>query len=82
MGCGTRTFNLHFYHANYPEGVRDKVYKLQTIERTKRFLLARSLDHQPVRILLIFDISAEWLKAHYPGLRLDGPLEAWLDRNV
>lgn len=80
-GCA-RTFNLHFYHADYPEGVRDKVYKLQNIERVNQFLLARCLDHQPALILLIFDISVEWLTAHYPWLQPDGPLETWLDRNV
>ena len=29
---GQRCFDLSFYHANYPEGVRDKVYTLQTVE--------------------------------------------------
>ena len=29
---GRRLFSLSFYHANYPEGVRDKCYTLQTIE--------------------------------------------------
>lgn len=54
---GDRSLILHFYHANYPEGVRDKSYNLRTIERGDKFLLAKSLDHSPVRILQIYDIS-------------------------
>ncbi|MDP6527062.1 MAG: hypothetical protein QGH42_13505 [Kiritimatiellia bacterium] len=32
---GGRKFELSFYHENYPEGVRDKRYTLQTIELTR-----------------------------------------------
>ena len=61
---GQRSFQLSFYHANYPEGVRDKRYSLQTIERGKRFMLARSSEHTPTRLLLIYDISWPWLRHH------------------
>lgn len=49
---GHRHFDLSFYHANYPEGVRDKVYTLQTLERGEHFILVRSAGHSPVRLLL------------------------------
>lgn len=61
---GMRQFSLSFYHANYPEGVRDKQYSLQTIERTATFLLARSTEHTPARLLLIHAMSWDWLTQH------------------
>ena len=57
-------FTMTFYHANYPEGVRDKCYTLQTIERTATFLLARSTEHTPTRLLLIHAMSWDWLTQH------------------
>lgn len=54
---GKRLFELSFYHADYPDGVRDKTYKLQTIERTADHLLAQSVDHEPARNLFISAIS-------------------------
>lgn len=62
---GQRRFELSFYHANYPEGVRDKVYTLQTLERGEYFILARSVDHTPARLLFIYDISWLWLRSHF-----------------
>ena len=82
-GSGNRTFTLHFYHANYPEGVRDKTYNLRTIERADKFLLAKSLDHIPVRILQIYEITYEWIERHFPHLKHDNnDLQAWLNRHL
>jgi len=60
MQTGRRTFHLDFYFANYPEGARDKRYTLQTIERGRSFLLAKSLDHAPsdTSIQVWFDRNA------------------------
>ena len=55
---GSRQFTLAFFHANYPEGVQNKEYNLQTIERNRRFILARSTDHTPPRFLLIYPLTA------------------------
>lgn len=80
---GAGQFRLSFYHANYPEGVRDKAYKLVTIERGIRFLLARSAEHKPTRILLIYDIDSEWLRRHFQGLSFEKTdIQLWLDRNT
>ena len=81
---GTRTLNVRFYHANYPEGVQNKSYRLQTLERGQTFLLARSHDHQPTRILLIYDIDGAWVARHFPGFvpPPDADIQAWLDRNA
>ncbi len=61
---GKRQFHLSFYHATYPEGVRDKRYLLQTLERGKKYILTRSIEHTPTRLLLIYDISWQWLHLH------------------
>ncbi len=62
---GPGTLDLAFYHANYPEGVRDKDYRLAVIARTERLLLARSLTHQPARFLQLYDIDWDWLARHF-----------------
>jgi hypothetical protein len=81
---GQRTFTLAFYHANYPEGVRDKRYELKTIERTSTFLLARSLEHKPARLLLIYEITWEWIERHF-GRNADrdrSDVQRWLSGNA
>ncbi|MCC6414589.1 MAG: hypothetical protein IT582_01590 [Opitutaceae bacterium] len=80
QNTGRRCFQLHFYHANYPEGVRHKLYSLQTLERGAHYLLARSTDHSTPRLLLIYAISWRWLQAHFrvvpPGG--DRDIQRWL----
>ena len=74
----SRQFTLAFFHANYPEGVQNKEYNLQTIERNRRFILARSTDHTPPRFLLIYPLTAEWLAEKF-GIRIgaDEDPQAW-----
>ena len=80
---GTRRFHLDFYHANYPQGVQDKRYHLQTIERTNDFILARSCDHQTTRYLLFHELSAKWMSDHFNvALRRDADVEQWLKNNA
>lgn len=83
-GRGQRRFVMSFYHANYPEGVRDKVYTLQTLERTKSFIIARSAEHAPIRVLLIYDISWPWLRLHFGIEQPSGSenIMRWLSSNV
>lgn len=83
-GSGQRCFTLSFYHANYPEGVRDKVYTLQTVERSARYLLASSTTHNPTRILLIHDISWDWMRSHFgTTCPIDQPdIHRWLSNHV
>ena len=80
---GRRVFDLWFYHANYPQGVRMKMYTLQTLERGEQFLLAKSLYHSPSRFLLVYEITAEWLREHF---RLELPdksdVGTWLNRHA
>lgn len=84
-GRGVRGFTLDFYHAAYPEGVRDKVYDLRMIERGRTVLLAKSIDHDPSRILQIYDVSTDWLIRHCNveiGRPNDADPQAWLDFNA
>lgn len=84
LTTGKRRFQLHFFHANYPEGVRDKVLVLETIERGQSFMLARSLEHNPTRLLLIYEMSWEWLRTHLSVVRPedDVNVQQWLSRNA
>ena len=50
---GDRTFRLDFFHANYPEGVQDKSYRLRTIHRGEHSMLVESIEHQPKRYLYL-----------------------------
>lgn len=80
---GSRTFEMDFYHANYPEGVRQKSYRLQTLERNRNFILARSSTHQPTRWFLVYSITFEWLNTHF-NVAIDRKIdvETWLERNA
>lgn len=83
LQTGQRTFRLHFYHANYPEGVRDKICTLQTIERGKSFILTRSVDHDPARYLLIYEVTRDWIARHFPQSRVDADdIQQWLDESA
>lgn len=79
-GGGKRRFELSFHHVNYPAGVRDKIYPLETIERTAGFLLARCADHYGTRLLLIHDISLPWLRRHPAGVTppIEREIKRWL----
>ena len=83
LQTGKRTFELDFYHANYPEGVRNKTYTLETIERGGRFILARSTSHEPTRLLQIYRLDWTWLERHFDVSPARGTeVETWLDRNA
>lgn len=84
VGDGKRLMELAFYHANYPEGVREKRYSLQTIERRERFLLARSTEHVPTRLMLIYEISWDWLRRQMGASQSDdnADVQRWLTNNA
>ncbi len=78
-----RRFSLTFYHANYPEGVRDKVYELDTIEQCPTFLLARSREHSPARLMLIYPVERAWLHEHFGAdVAESEDVQAWLARHA
>jgi hypothetical protein len=82
-GGGKRIFTMGFYHANYPSGARDKIYRLKTLERNSQFIFAVSTEHNPRRTLLIHPISTEWLiKNFQANLQSGQTAEDWLERNA
>lgn len=69
---------LAFYHANYPEGVRDKTYQLVILERGERLLLARSQRHTPARYLQIYAIDWDWMTRHFCTPTMPVDIQHWL----
>jgi len=83
LGNGNREYILLFYHANYPEGVRNKEYKLRTIERSETLLIAKAVNYTPSRILQIYDIDNNWMKRHFKNIQLGKTdCKEWLNRNA
>jgi len=62
-GGGKRCFELAFYHSPYAAGVRDKVYSVETLERSEHFLLARVLGTE--RLVLLMELTDEWLNKNF-----------------
>jgi hypothetical protein len=84
LKSGGRRLKVAFYHANYPEGVRDKTYTLETLERGEHYILCRSVEHSPTRLVLLYSISWEWMSRHFGVERpcLEEDLSRWLTANV
>lgn len=71
-GEGRGQLDINFYHANYPNGVRDKHYRLRTLYRCSSYLLAKeeaTEDEEP-RVLLLSEIRRDWLLEHLPSVQL------------
>lgn len=81
LGTGSGELLLDFFHASYPEGVRSTSYRLQVVERRTRFLLARSLDQTPTRLLVVYESTWEWLKQHF-GLEAEesGDIQSFMEQ--
>ncbi len=47
LKTGNALLELDFHHENYPEGVRDKRYRLEVLVRGTTYVLARSVEHRP-----------------------------------
>lgn len=71
-GDGRGQLDIDFYHANYPEGVRDKHYRLRTLHRSSGYLLAKeeATEGEEPRVVLLSEIRADWLLEHFPSLPL------------
>jgi hypothetical protein len=66
---GTNELELEFYHASYPEGVRDKNYRLRILFRGTNYLLAHCIGYDDNRCVWISNLTADWLWPH-----IDEPL--------
>lgn len=83
LKSGRGMFRLAFYHATYPEGVRDKNYELEMLERGSRYLLAISKKHHPARVLMIYEIDWAWMNRHFSSYGTSSDdIQKWLSRNV
>jgi hypothetical protein len=81
-GTQAGILQLKFYHANYPEGVRNKTYKLKILASGDSFIIAESLDHTPARILHIYDIDSAWISRHFPATNPNSEdIQEWLNRH-
>ena len=78
---GERSLELYFYHATYPEGVRDKQYQLSILSESSERLVAESRLHHPIRAIEIEEISSKWLRDHFPDVTPRGDLHEFLDRS-
>jgi hypothetical protein len=45
------------------------------------YMIAKSLDHTPVRILLIYDIDSAWISRHFSEVEVNMvDVQEWLNR--
>lgn len=85
LKTGNGMLRLVFFHANYPEGVQDKAYDLQVVQRFERHLIAlRRSDGVADATVILEPITREWCTQHFPQMRLrdksDLSLASELDR--
>lgn len=74
LKSGQGLLDLTFFHANYPEGVQDKRYRLRVLHRSSGHLVAArieesSFDPEPLAIVLA-PISPVWMKVHFEWLNV------------
>ena len=74
-GGGDRRFELSFHHEAYPQGVRDKLYTVETIERIEHYLFGRVVGTD--RLVLFTNLNMEWLHRHFD----DRAVKEFLERN-
>ena len=85
LKTGVGMLRLRLFHANYPEGVQDKVYDLRVVQRFDGHLLAlRRSDGREDATVILESITREWFVHHFPNLRLrhdsDSSFTTELDR--
>lgn len=71
LGAGNGCLEIKFYHAVYPEGVRDKTYVLRVRRRAAGYLLAEQMEQAPSRrrLLILEIMTADWLRRNFPELQ-------------
>ncbi len=84
LKTGAGRLVVSFYHANYPEGVRDKVYELTVLHRAPGFVLSKNQTGEigQERIVIFEAISGDWLRRHFPALGILANDEATLGREL
>jgi len=80
---GPRVVELRFSHAHGPEGVCTQRYTLLVLQRGEQFLVAQSTHHTPPRFLLLYEITAEWLREHLRvALPAECDVDTWLNHHL
>ena len=83
---GEGLLTLDFFHANYAEGTRDKVYRLKIVHRAEGYLLALSKDDagEVHGTVILEPITATWMNQRCPEegrqIRKDFPFADELGR--
>ena len=85
LKTGTGRLRLYFFHGNYSEGVQDKGYDLQVVQRFDRHLVAlRRSDGIATATVILEPMTRAWLAPHFPHLLpragSDANLSVELDR--
>jgi hypothetical protein len=68
LKTGQGLMRLSFYHANYPEGVRDKVYDLRVVARSHDYLAAVRTERGSNCLMIVIPITRDWLRINFPTL--------------
>lgn len=81
---GNGELAMEFFHANYSEGVQNKVYDLRVLRRTPGFLCAEvnSGNDEARPAVIITELTLEWLSMHWPSMRPTGDPQAWCDEHL
>ena len=67
-GGGRRELTLRFFHATYPEGVREKEYHLRVLHRAHDTLTLLRLDAPDMEMTLtLFPLHSHWMEKHFPN---------------
>jgi hypothetical protein len=79
LPSGKGLLELTFWHANYPAGVQFKSYALRVLRREMGFLLAERHDVESKDLVLVSDITKEWVEHHFRESPT-GWIQKWLDQ--
>lgn len=75
QNTGASRLDIEFFHANYPQGVQNKLYKVKVLDRTESFIVAKRVDVVE-DVLIIHELSWDWMKQHFVDFRLpDGNIQ-------
>ena len=65
---GGRSWELDFFHLDYPQGVQDKTYAFKTIHRGENYLIAVEDNNGGQRHCIFFAMTFNWFDLHYPHI--------------
>ena len=63
---GTGVFDLECFQPNNPYGKAVQIYRLQTIDRSKKSTLVRTLEHEADCFIFFSELTESWMSYHFP----------------